>query len=53
MANPTKHTEKNKINIKSMPLQSPIGSSRFENDDWGTVAFIIPRQSIQLQFAVE
>ena len=51
MAKAKKTVEQNIINIKSMPVQAHVGSSRYENDDWGTVAFIIPRQSIQMQFA--
>lgn len=39
------------INIKSVPVQARIGASKYMNSDWGTVAFILPRNQIQLQFS--
>lgn len=41
----------NTINIKSLPVQCHIGASKFVNDDWGTMAFSIPRNQIQNKFA--
>lgn len=41
----------NTINIKSLPVQCHIGASKFVNDDWGTIAFSIPRNQIQNKFA--
>lgn len=40
----------NTTNIKSMPIQYHIGASKFVNDDWGTIAFSIPRNQIQSKF---
>lgn len=39
------------INIKSLPVQCHVGASKFVNDDWGTIAFSIPRNQIQNKFA--
>lgn len=41
------------INIKSVPVQARIGASKYMNSDWGTVAFILPRNQIQLKFGDE
>ena len=41
----------NTINIKSLPVQCHVGASKFVNDDWGTIAFSIPRNQIQNKFA--
>ena len=41
----------NTINIYSSPVQAHIGASKFMNDDWGTMAFVIPRDQLQLKFA--
>lgn len=41
----------NTINIKFLPVQCHIGASKFINDDWGTIAFSIPRNQIQNKFA--
>lgn len=45
-----KNNVKDTINIKSLPLQAHIGASKYINDDWGTIAFIIPRNQLQLKF---
>lgn len=41
----------NTINIKAMPVQMHIGSQKYVNDDWGTMAYIIDRREIQNKFA--
>ena len=38
------------INIKVTPVQYHIATSKFSNSDWGTIAFIIPRNEIQMRF---
>lgn len=38
------------INIKSVPVVGHIGVSKYINDDWGTISFVIPRNQIQLLF---
>lgn len=38
------------INIKSVPMQLHIGASKYVNDDWGTLVFIIPRNQLQTRF---
>ena len=38
------------INIKSVPVVGHIGVSKYINDDWGTISFVIPRNQIQLPF---
>ena len=51
MAKAKKNNVNNTINIKSLPVQCHIGASKFVNDDWGTIAFSIPRNQIQNKFA--
>lgn len=51
MARTKKTSIPNIINIKSLPVQAHIGASKYVNDDWGTIAFIIPRNQLQLRFA--
>ncbi len=51
MAKAKKSNVNNTINIKSLPVQCHIGASKFVNDDWGTIAFSIPRNQIQNKFA--
>ena len=51
MARAKKQNVNNTINIKSLPVQCHIGASKFVNDDWGTMAFSIPRNQIQNKFA--
>ena len=51
MAKAKKNTVNNTINIKSLPVQCHVGASKFVNDDWGTIAFSIPRNQIQNKFA--
>lgn len=51
MARAKKETENLTVNIKSMPIRAHAGASKYINDDWGTVAFFIPRTSLGLQFA--
>ena len=51
MAKAKKNSVNNTINIKSLPVQCHIGASKFVNDDWGTIAFSIPRNQIQNKFA--
>lgn len=48
--NRSKALGKSTINIKSEPIQGHIGASKYSNDDWGTVAYFIPRSNIQKQF---
>ena len=50
MAKAKKTSVNNTINIKSLPVQCNIGASKFVNDDWGTIAFSIPRNQIQNKF---
>lgn len=50
MARTKKDNAQNTINIKSLPVQAHIGASKYVNDDWGTIAFIIPRNQLQLKF---
>lgn len=38
------------INIKALPVQMHIGSQKYINDDWGTMAYIIDRREIQNKF---
>lgn len=51
MARAKKKGTRYTINIKSLPVQAHIGASKYVNDDWGTIAFIIPRNQLQLKFA--
>lgn len=51
MAKVKKSNVNSTINIKSLPVQCHIGASKFVNDDWGTIAFSIPRNQIQNKFA--
>lgn len=51
MARTKKTSTQDIINIKSMPVQAHIGASKYVNDDWGTIAFVIPRNQLQLKFA--
>lgn len=39
------------IGIKSEPLQSHIGASKFYKNDWTMEAFLLPRSSLGLTFA--
>lgn len=50
MARAKKDTTNNTINIKSLNVKSHIGSAKYVNDDWGTVAFVIPRNELQMRF---
>lgn len=50
MARAKKNNNQDTINIKSLPVQAHIGASKYINDDWGTIAFIIPRNQLQLNF---
>lgn len=50
MAKATKE-KTNTINIKSEPVQAHIGSQKWSNDDWATIAFLIDRREIQHRFA--
>lgn len=50
MAKATKE-KANTINIKSEPVQAHIGSQKWSNDDWSTIAFLIDRREIQHRFA--
>lgn len=50
MARTKKDTTNNTINIKSLNVKSHIGSAKYVNDDWGTVAFVIPRNELQMRF---
>lgn len=38
------------VNIKSTPIQGHVGASKFSNDDWGTISFVIPRNQLQSRF---
>lgn len=51
MARTKKTSTQDTINIKSLPVQAHIGASKYVNNDWGTIAFIIPRNQLQLKFA--
>ena len=51
MASVKKTNSNNTINIKSLPVQCHIGASKFINDDWGTIAFSLPRNQIKNKFA--
>lgn len=51
MARTKKISTQDTINIKSLPVQAHIGASKYVNNDWGTIAFIIPRKQLQLKFA--
>lgn len=46
-----KNNATNTINIKSEPVQAHIGSQKWSNDDWSTIAFLIDRREIQHRFA--
>lgn len=46
-----KNNATNTINIKSEPVQAHIGSQKWSNDDWATIAFLIDRREIQHRFA--
>lgn len=50
MAKATKE-KANTINIKSEPVQAHIGSQKWSDDDWSTIAFLIDRREIQHRFA--
>lgn len=39
------------INIRQETIKNHIGASKFSNDDWGTVAYVIPRNQVQDKFA--
>lgn len=51
MARRAKVEKVNTINIKSEPVQAHIGSLKWTNDDWGTIAFLIDRRELQNKFA--
>ena len=51
MARRAKVEKVNTINIKSEPVQAHIGSLKWTNDDWGTIAFLIDRRELQNRFA--
>ena len=51
MASKASKQKDNTINIHSYPVQMHIGSQKFINDDWGTMAYIIDRREIQNKFA--
>lgn len=51
MARKAKVEKSNTINIKAMPVQMHIGSQKYVNDDWGTMAYIIDRREIQNKFS--
>lgn len=38
------------INIKSQPIKEHIGASKFDNDDWGTIAFSFSRKDLSSKF---
>ena len=46
-----KNNANNTINIKSEPVQAHIGSQKWSNDDWATIAFLIDRREILHRFA--
>ena len=50
MGKSKKNNSQDIINIKSTPVQARIGASKYLNNDWGTIAFIIPRNQIKLKF---
>lgn len=50
MGKSKKNKDQDIINIKSTPVQAHIGASKYLNNDWGTIAFIIPRNQIKLKF---
>ena len=51
MASRASKQKDNTINIHSYPVQMHVGSQKFINDDWGTMAYIIDRREIQNKFA--
>lgn len=51
MASRASKQKDNTINIHSYPVQMHVGSQKFVNDDWGTMAYIIDRREIQNKFA--
>lgn len=51
MANKASKQKDNTINIHSYPVQMHVGSQKFVNDDWGTIAYIIDRREVQNKFA--
>lgn len=51
MASRASRQKDNTINIHSYPVQMHVGSQKFINDDWGTMAYIIDRREIQNKFA--
>ncbi|MBP3799924.1 MAG: Eco57I restriction-modification methylase domain-containing protein [Bacilli bacterium] len=51
MASKASKQKDNTINIHSYPVQMHVGSQKFVNDDWGTMAYIIDRREIQNKFA--
>lgn len=38
------------INIRCNPVEDHISSLKYANNDWGTVAFIIPRKEVMEHF---
>lgn len=51
MASRASKQKDNTINIHSYPVQMHVGSQKFVNDDWGTIAYIIDRREVQNKFA--
>lgn len=51
MASRASKQKDNTINIHSYPVQMHVGSQKFVNDDWGTMAYIIDRREVQNKFA--
>lgn len=50
MASRASKQKDNTINIHSYPVQMHVGSQKFVNDDWGTMAYIIDRREVQNKF---
>ena len=46
-ASKQKGTTINIKNIKALPVQMHIGSQKYINDDWGTMAYIIDRREVR------
>ena len=51
MASRASKKKDNTVNIHSYPVQMHVGSQKFVNDDWGTIAYIIDRREVQNKFA--
>ena len=39
------------VNIKATPMQVQLGAYKYVNDDWQTIAFIIPRSALKMNFS--